>query len=44
MLFAGDATGNEDSQVADCVMNRIDNRLSIGANFVDVLIEVEDPA
>ena len=44
MLFAGDASGDEDPEVADAFVNRVNDRLAVGANFVDVVIEIEDPA
>src|SRR5690348_14371237 len=30
--------------MADCVVDRIDDRLAIGADFVDILVEIDDPA
>jgi hypothetical protein len=44
MLFASHAGGHENTEMADGLMNSIDNRLSIGPDFVDVLVEVENPA
>src|SRR6516164_1176402 len=44
MLLLCDATRNEDAQMADCLMNGIDNGLAIGSNLVDAFIKVEYPS
>ncbi len=42
-LLLGNAAGNEDAEMAYAFVNRVDNRLSVGPDFVDVGIEIEDP-
>src|SRR5258708_20733264 len=44
MLFLGNAAGNEDSEVTDARMDGVYDGLAIGANFVDVLVKVENPS
>src|SRR3974390_2068496 len=43
MLLLCDAARNKDTQMADCLMNGIDNRLTIRPNLVDAFVEVEYP-
>src|SRR6516162_893493 len=44
MLLLCDAARNEDTQMSDCLMNGVNNRLAIGSNLVDALIKVEYPS
>ena len=44
MLFARDAAGDEDPEVADSFVNGVDDGLSVSADFVDVLVKIENPA
>src|SRR5260221_13266942 len=44
MLFLGNAARNEDAKVTNARMNRVYDGLAIGANFVDVLVKVENPS
>ena len=43
MLLLGDATGHENAEMADAFVDRVDNRLPIGPDLVDVGIAIEDP-
>ena len=43
VLLLGDAAGNEDAEMADDLMDGVDDGLSVGADFVDVVIQVENP-
>src|SRR5580704_9039520 len=43
MFLFGDAAGNEDAEMTDAFVNRIDNRLPVGPDFIDVGVEIEDP-
>src|SRR5690606_19473504 len=42
-LLLGNGGGDEDAKMADGIVQRVDNRLSVGADLVDALVEVEDP-
>src|SRR5947209_8549059 len=44
MLFPRDRGGNEDAQMADALMDRVDDRLPVTSDFVIVLIEIENPS
>ena len=44
MLLSRDPAGNEDAQMADFVVDRVDDGLAIGADFIDVLIQIENPS
>src|SRR5262249_31372485 len=44
VLLSCDASGNEDAQVTDALMNGVDDRLAIGSDLVDVLVQVEYPS
>ena len=44
VLLSRDAGRHEDSQVANGLVNRVDDRLSMLSNIVDILVKVEDPA
>src|SRR5262249_1085872 len=44
VLLASHAGRNEDSQMTHLVMDRVDDRLSMGADLIDILIEVENPS
>src|SRR6516225_7966319 len=44
MLFLGNAAGNEDAEVTDARMDGVYDGLAVGANFVDVLVKVENPS
>ena len=44
VLLARDAAGHEDAEMADGLVDRIDDGLAVGADLVDVLVEVENPA
>src|SRR5262249_53203992 len=43
VLLAGHSGRNEDSQVPYRLMDRIDDRLSVRSDLVDILVEVENP-
>ena len=43
MFLLGNATGNENAEMPDAFVNRVDNRLPVGPDFVDVGVEIEDP-
>ena len=42
--FLRDAAGNENAEMADALVDRVDDRLAVGADLVDVLVEIENPA
>src|SRR5262249_47442306 len=44
VLFFCNAAGNEDAEMADALVDRIDDRLPVGADFVDVLVQIENPS
>ena len=44
MLLARYAARDEDPEVTDAFVNCIDNCLPVGANFIGVLIKIENPA
>src|SRR5262249_19707912 len=44
VLFLGNAAGNEDAEVTDARMDGVYDGLAVGANFVDVLVKVENPS
>ena len=44
MLLARDSAGNEDAQMADGFVDRVDDGLAVGADFIDVVIEIENPS
>jgi hypothetical protein len=44
VLLLGHAAGDEDSEVTDGFVDRVDDRLSMLADVVHVVIEIEDPA
>ena len=43
VLLPGDAGGDEDAEVADLVVDGVDDGLAVGADVVDAVVEVEDP-
>ena len=43
MLFLGDAAGDENAEMADALVNRIDDGLTVGPDLIDVGIAIEDP-
>ena len=43
VLFLGDAAGHEYAEMADTFVDRVDNRLPIGPDLIDVGIAIEDP-
>src|SRR5262249_6694858 len=43
VLLSGHGSSDKDAEVTDLVMDRVDDGLSIRANVVDIVIEVEDP-
>ena len=43
MFLARDAGRHENSQMPDGFMDRVDDGLPIGADFVDAVIEIENP-
>ena len=43
MFLLGDAAGNEDAEMTDAFVNRVDDRLPIGPDFIDVGVEIENP-
>ena len=43
VLLLGDAGGDKDTEVADLVVNGVDDGLTVSADLVDAVIEVEDP-
>ena len=44
VLLAGDAGRDEDSEMADRFMDRVDDRLPVRTDVVDIVIEIEDPS
>src|SRR6516225_6043795 len=44
VLFLGDAAGHEDAEVADGLVDRVDDRLPVGADLVDALVQIENPS
>src|SRR5262249_121199 len=44
MLFLGNAAGHEDAEMTDARMDGVDDGLAVGANFVDVLVQMENPS
>ena len=44
MLLARDSAGNEYSQMADGFVDRVDDGLSVGTDFIDVVIQIENPS
>src|SRR5262245_9189033 len=44
MFLLGNTAGNEDAEVADRFMDRIDDRLSIRADVIDAVVEIENPS
>src|SRR5262249_43520074 len=44
MLFLGNAAGNEDAEVTDARMDGVYDGLAVGADFVDVLVKIENPS
>ena len=44
MLFSCDVAGDENAEMADLFMNRIDDGLTVAADFVDAIIKIEDPS
>src|ERR1700747_1226126 len=43
MFLFGDAAGKEDAGMTNAFVNRVDNRLPVGPDFIDVGIEIDDP-
>jgi hypothetical protein len=43
LLFC-DAAGHEDAEVTDALMHGVDDGLPVGSDFVDVVVQVEDPS
>src|SRR5262245_58297556 len=43
MFLASHTRGNKDAQMANALMDRVDNGLSIGSDLVNILIQIEDP-
>jgi hypothetical protein len=44
VLFARDLPGDENSQMTDALMDRIDDRLAARADFIATLVEIKNPA
>ena len=44
MLLARYTARDKDPEVTDAFVNCIDNSLPVGANFIGVLIDIENPA
>src|SRR5262249_36994459 len=44
VLFARHAARNKNTEMADRLVDRIDDGLAIGADFVEVFVEIEDPS
>src|SRR5215813_5656136 len=44
MLLLGNAAGHEDAEVTDARMDGVDDGLAVGANFVDVFVQIENPS
>src|SRR5262249_13846377 len=44
MLFLGNAAGDEDAEVTDARMDGVYDGLAVRANFVDVLVKIENPS
>ena len=43
MFLLGDAAGNEDAEMTDAFVNRVDDRLPVGPDLIDVGVEIENP-
>ena len=43
MLFLRDASGNEDAEMPNGFMDRIDDRLPVGPDVIDAVVEIENP-
>src|SRR5207342_2234005 len=43
VLLSGHGSGDKDAEVTDLVVDRVDDGLPVGADLVDIFIEVEDP-
>ena len=44
MFLSRDAGGDEDSQMTNGLVNCVNDRLSIGADLIDVVIEIKNPS
>ncbi len=44
MLLPGDAAGDEDAEMADALVDGVDDGLAAGADVVVLLVEIDDPA
>ena len=42
MLLLSDAPGNENPQMANAFVNRVDNSLAIRTNFIDAPVKIEN--
>ena len=43
VFLFGDASGHEDPEVPDLVVDRVDDGLPVRADIVDVVVEIENP-
>ena len=43
VLLFRDAAGHEDAEMTDGLVDGVDDGLSVGADLVDVLVEIENP-
>ena len=43
MFLLRNAPRNENAEVTNRLVNGVDNRLAAGADFVDVLIQIQNP-
>jgi len=44
VLLSGYLPGDKNSKMADILMDRVDYCLTAGADFLDILVEIENPA
>src|SRR5215469_14317058 len=43
VLLSGHGSGDKDAEVTNLVVDRVDDGLPVGADLVDIVVEVEDP-
>ena len=44
MLLLSNAPGNENPQMADAFVDRVDNSLAIRTNFIDAPVKIQNPS
>ena len=43
MLLQGDIAGDKDAEMSNRVVQRVNDGLAVGDDFIDVVVEVENP-